>query len=180
MRIAISGSHRTGKSTLIAELAANLPAYSVVEEPYHLLEEDGYEASHPPSLEDLEAQLERATQELTEAGESVLLDRCPIDILAYAAVHDDSDAVDWDGWLPRVREALEALDGVVFVPIEEPDRITFAESDDEGGTRAAVDQKLRELLFEDPLELGLEVFEVRGDTETRVRAVLKKLRLPQR
>lgn len=36
MRIAVSGSHRTGKSTLIAELAALLPGYSTVDEPYCL------------------------------------------------------------------------------------------------------------------------------------------------
>jgi predicted ATPase len=180
MRIAISGSHRTGKSTLLEELAASLPGYETVEEPYHLLEEDGHEFSHPPSIEDLEAQLERAIQELSEAGETVLLDRCPIDILAYLAVHEDGDEADWEAWLPRVREAVEALDWVVFVPIEAPDRISFADADDEGGTRAAVEAKLREFLLEDPFELGLQVIEVRGDIESRARAVLKQLRLSPR
>jgi hypothetical protein len=61
MRIAISGSHRTGKSTLIEELAVSLPEYSTVEEPYHLLEEDGHEVSHP-ALEDLEQQLQRVSR----------------------------------------------------------------------------------------------------------------------
>jgi nicotinamide riboside kinase len=41
MRIAISGSHRTGKSTLVSELSALLPTYATVDEPYHLMEEDG-------------------------------------------------------------------------------------------------------------------------------------------
>jgi hypothetical protein len=82
--------------------------------------------------------------------------------------------------LPRVREAVEALDWVVFVPIEAPDRISFADADDEGGTRAAVEAKLREFLLEDPFELGLQVFEVRGDIESRARAVLKQLRLSPR
>jgi len=177
MRIAISGSHRTGKSTLIEELAGRLPEYGTVDEPYRLLEEDGHEFSHPPSLEDLEAQLERSLQELSEAGENVLLDRCPVDILAYVAAHEDGEAFDWEEWLPRVREISETLDWVVFVPIEEPDRIRFAEADDEGGMRAAVDEKLREFLFEDPLQLGLDGFEVQGDTGSRALAVLERLRL---
>src|SRR5688572_21905120 len=118
MRVAISGSHRTGKSTLIAELAALLPSYTCVEEPYHLLEEEGHEFSHPPSVEDFEAQLERCIEALGEAGSDTLFDRCPLDLLAYLAVHEDAEGFDLEQWLPRVQEAVEALDLVVFVPIE--------------------------------------------------------------
>jgi len=42
MRVAISGSHATGKSTLIAELSTLLPHYTIVEEPYYGLLENGY------------------------------------------------------------------------------------------------------------------------------------------
>src|SRR4028119_353553 len=43
MRIAVSGTHAAGKSTLVAELSALLPDHAVVDEPYHLLAEDGHE-----------------------------------------------------------------------------------------------------------------------------------------
>lgn len=43
MRIAVSGTHFSGKSTLIASLLKQLPQYAAVEEPYILLEEQRYE-----------------------------------------------------------------------------------------------------------------------------------------
>ena len=116
MRIAISGSHRTGKSTLLAELSAALPKYMVVEEPYEILAEDGYEFRDPPSLEDFEAQLEHSLASLEEAGRDVLFDRCPVDFLAYISLHEDAGAFDFDSWLPRVRAATQSLDLIVLVP----------------------------------------------------------------
>jgi hypothetical protein len=74
MRIAVSGTHRAGKSTLVEELANHLPKHVMVDEPYHLMVEDGYEFSHPPSLEDFEAQLERSLLELSERSAT----RCSI------------------------------------------------------------------------------------------------------
>jgi uridine kinase len=50
MKIAISGAHRTGKTTLVEELSRALPAYGVVDEPYYLLEEEGHEFAEMPSL----------------------------------------------------------------------------------------------------------------------------------
>lgn len=47
MRIAVSGAHQTGKTTLIEELSRALPSYGVVDEPYHLLEEEGHAAGLP-------------------------------------------------------------------------------------------------------------------------------------
>jgi AAA domain len=65
MRIAISGSHRTGKSTLIAALAESLSKYTTVDEPYHLMEEDGYEFSHPPSVEgDTESRVRKVLEHI--------------------------------------------------------------------------------------------------------------------
>jgi hypothetical protein len=44
-----------------------MPTYTTVDEPYHLMEEDGHEFSHPPSIDDFEAQLERAIDEKLRA-----------------------------------------------------------------------------------------------------------------
>ncbi|HEY0783461.1 MAG TPA: AAA family ATPase [Thermoanaerobaculia bacterium] len=180
VRRASSGSHRTGKSTLLADLAERLPDHTPVDEPYLLMEEDGYPFSHPPALEDFAAQLARSIEEIAAAGSDALFDRCPVDFLAYLAVHEDAADFDLDAWLPRVRDAVATLDLTVFVPIEERDRIGFAEADDDGAMRAAVDEKLRELLLDDPLELGLGVVEVAGDPERRARTVLRRLRRDSR
>src|SRR4029078_9158465 len=123
MRIAFSGTHRSGKTTLRDEIARLLPDHATVDEPYYLLEEDGYEVAEKPSVEDFEAQLERSLETLAETGANVLYDRCPADILAYLLSHEQADGFDLDAWLERVTGAMRTLDLVVLVPVESPDRI---------------------------------------------------------
>jgi hypothetical protein len=48
MRIAVSGAHRTGKTSLVEELGRCLPRYSVTDEPYNLLAEEGHEFEEMP------------------------------------------------------------------------------------------------------------------------------------
>lgn len=167
MRIAISGAHRVGKSTLVEALGEALPTYATIPEPYELLEEDGYESATPPTVEDFEAQLERSLEVLAEDDARVIFDRCPADLVAYLLSHADS--FDLDDWLERVRDAMQTLDLVVFVPIEA--RVKQASD----GLRDTVDEKLRELLLDDSLGFGVEVLEVHGDVDARVRQVLSRV-----
>jgi thymidylate kinase len=179
MRIAVSGTHRAGKSTLIEELANHLPQHVVVEEPYHLMVEDGYEFAHPPSLEDFEAQLERSLAELEMRRSNVLFDRCPLDFLAYAAVHADAEGFDLDAWLPRVRAALETLDLIVLVSLE-AERIPLEGSDeDDAELRSTVDEELREIVLDDclGLDLRMEILEVEGSVAERANATLRRIQM---
>lgn len=174
VRIAFSGSHRVGKSTLVEHVADTLPRYTTVDEPYYLLEEEGYECSEPPSLEDFEAQLERSLAAIEEGEQNVLFDRCPTDIFAYLLAHDDAGAFDADDWLERTREAMQTLDLVVFVPIEERDRIALPSHED-GEYRLAVHEKLHDLLVEDALGFETEVLTVHGDLHTRLDQVMARI-----
>ena len=174
MRIAVSGTHRAGKSTLVRDLAEQLPGYRVVDEPYRLLEEEGFEFSDPPALEDWVEQLRRSLEELEDDSPNLLLDRSPVDLLAYALTHEDHDALDLDEWLPRVRESLKTLDLVVFVPLEHPDRIPV-DPGEGPELRALVDHELAELLLEDSLGLELEVVTVEGSRKERVAQVLRRI-----
>src|SRR5207247_11249902 len=81
LRIAVSGAHRTGKTTLVEELVRLLPTYTAIAEPYYFLEEEGHEFAEMPSLEDFELQLERSMKLLAEDGEDLIFDRCPASIL---------------------------------------------------------------------------------------------------
>jgi thymidylate kinase len=175
MRIAFSGTHRSGKSTLLEHLAEHLPRYSSVDEPYYLLEEQGYESADPPSIEDFEAQLEQSLASLAEGDTNVLFDRCPADILAYLITHDDADAFEPDEWLDRVREAMQTLDLVVFVPVESRDRIAIPSHEDRD-QRMAVHRKLEELLLEDAYGFEVEVLRVEGDVPSRVEQVMTRVR----
>ncbi|WP_375757289.1 AAA family ATPase [Corallococcus exercitus] len=174
MRIAVSGTHRAGKSTLIDELSGHLPTYVTVDEPYHQLEEEGYEFAAPPSVDDFEEQLARSIADLDEAPRDVLFDRCPVDFIGYLLAHEDHDAFDLDAWLPRVRTALGKLDLIVLVGIEQPDRISLSSSEDEE-LRLSVDEKLKELLLGDAYALGVAVLEVEGSSRARAKQVLEQL-----
>jgi predicted ATPase len=174
MRIAFCGSHRVGKSTLLEQVARALPDHATVDEPYHLLEEDGYEHADPPSVEDFEADLARALEAVAaEDGPRVLFDRCPVDAVAYLLCHDDAAAFELEAWLPRIRAAMATIDLVVFVPIEPDDPIPLAADDDRSYRRAVHDQ-LEALLIEDALGLDPEVLVVHGGPGARAAQVLAR------
>ncbi|QDE83823.1 AAA family ATPase [Myxococcus xanthus] len=175
MRIAVTGSHRVGKSTLIDLLGEELEGYRLAEEPYLLLGEEGYEFASPPSLEDFIEQL-RFSAELLQAekdSRDILFDRCPVDFLGYLQAHEDAEAFDLEEWHPRVRSAIQTLDLIVFVPIEAPDRIRLRAREDIH-MRTAVDETLSRVLLDDPYELGVEVLTVHGTADARVKQVLAR------
>ena len=159
MRIAVSGSHATGKSTLIAELGRLLPSHEPVDEPYHTLLERGHPFAAEPSREDFEAQLEASIGLVTRhAGPDVLFERCPVDFLAYLRSLPGADG-DVRGWIEASAPALASLDRIVFVPVERPDRVHVDPSEGRW-LRRRVDALLREILVEDGWGLGLGSTEV--------------------
>lgn len=174
MRIAISGSHRVGKTTLVERVAERLPGHAIVDEPYYLLEDDGHEAADPPSVEDFEAQLVRSLAVLADAGRDVVFDRCPVDILAYLLEHADAAAFDRDDWLDRIRDAVGALDLLVFVPIEDADRIALTRHDDVAHRRAVHD-RLHDLLVDAALGVDVELLTVGGDVQARTDQVIARV-----
>jgi predicted ATPase len=175
MKIAVSGTHCSGKTTLVEELSRALPAYEAIDEPYYLLEEEGHAFAERPGLEDFQILLNRSLECIADSEGDCIFDRCPLDFLAYLLAHDDSERFDVDDWLPRVRSAVEELDLIVFVPIEDPDRMMVPASED-AGLRRRVDEELREILEEDRWELGVDVLEVTGSSSERARQVLAHLR----
>jgi predicted ATPase len=87
MRVGISGTHGTGKTTLAQALCAHLPGHVAADEPYWLLEAEGYEFGFPPSPEDYRALLARSVRSLSSPPllPAVVFDRTPLDYLAYLA-----------------------------------------------------------------------------------------------
>ena len=77
----------------------------------------------------------------------------------------------------RTRNPMsKALDLIVFVPIEAPDRIAAAARDDHPAWRRRVDARLRALLVEGALGADVEVLEVQGSVARRAQAVLARVR----
>jgi len=174
MRIAVSGAHHTGKTTLIDELIGSLPTFSAIDEPYYLPEEEGHAFAEMPRLEDFELQLERSIDSIVESEGDCLFDRCPSDILAYLIAHDESERFDVNRWIPMVRKAMQLIDLVIFVPIEDPDRVPVTESAHRG-LRRRVDEGLRDIVLEDQWNFGVPAIEVTGPPDERARQVLAYL-----
>jgi predicted ATPase len=174
MRIAVCGTHGTGKTTLVEALAPHLPGYEFVEEPYRQLEDEGEDFAEPPTVEDYERQLERAIANLDEADADSLFDRCPADLLGYLAALDDAEDIDLDACAERARPAMGRLDLIVFVGIEQPDRID-RDALRLRGLRRRVDEALREIVLDDRWSFAVPVIEVTGSTTDRVSQVLRRL-----
>jgi hypothetical protein len=172
MRVAVSGSHRVGKTTLAQTLAEALADHHFADEPYHELVAGGYVFADPPSSEDFEAQLEYSLDALSEDLPNVVFDRCPVDLLAYLVVESRNDTEVLARWRDPVRRAMQSLDAVVLVRVETPDVINVDEDEDPTGSRDAVDETLHELFRSHQLDLDAQIFEVGGPLDRRTTAVL--------
>src|SRR5688500_18057180 len=103
MRVAVSGTHAVGKSTLIADLRYLLPQYVALEEVYHALVEEGQVFAEMPTAESSELQLERSCSMLEEErGRNVIFDRCPVDYLAYLTALNETETI--SSWFQRAAE----------------------------------------------------------------------------
>jgi AAA domain-containing protein len=161
MRIAVSGTHGVGKSTLIEEFLRLHPQFDREPEPYEVMvEEYGEEFSEEPCDEDFLRQLEFNLERLGHhaSNENVIYERCPLDFLAYLSA---LDANVHETLLKRIADAVQQLDLIVYLPLES-----------EGGgeyptLRRAVDRQLSEILT----STNVTVVEATGSTAQRLRAV---------
>lgn len=128
MRIAISGAHSLGKSTLVNDWAAERPGRIREEEPYRVL---GLHGPYDIRFRDESTRLQNGIQlhysigrvvRYATSAADVVFDRAPVDFVAYSQYTADCGTTDIDdafveSMVPAVREALEHLDIVGFVPI---------------------------------------------------------------
>jgi hypothetical protein len=174
MRIGVSGTHGTGKTTLVGELCARLPGHVPVDEPFVLLEEEDYDFEFPPSVEDYRAQLRRSLLVLGSCGADVVFDRTPLDFLAYLAVQGADVEREAD---PSVlRSALAGLDLLIITPITAgTERLLPAAQMPR--LRQAVNDTLLDLVYRDPLQAwpDLPVAELTGPLDQRLKAALAAL-----
>ena len=163
MRIAVTGTHCVGKSTLIDEFLAHNPDFAHEPEPYTTLVEDlGEEFSADPTVEDFRRQLEFSIEQTGKhaPGEKVIFERCPVDFLAYIAALEPNDV---EALVGPVSEAIKQLDLIVYLPIEHDDA-------EYPKLRKATDRKLRSILLDDEFGMiDVPVVEASGSTEQRLR-----------
>jgi hypothetical protein len=115
VRIAVSGTHAIGKSTLAAALGERLPHHIIVPEPYEVLTERGYEFAHPPGVDDFVVQLKQSLITLRRRSPNLIFDRCPLDFLGYISASSGASRFDLEAWRGLIMHAMAKLD-LSFVP----------------------------------------------------------------
>lgn len=178
MRVGVSGTHGTGKTTLVDALCARLPGHVPAGEPYFLLEEEGHEFAFPPSLDDFRALFQRSLRMLGSAAPKVVFDRTPLDYLAYLAVRGAEPEREADP--AALRSGLGRLDLLILTPITaETERLLpRAEMP---RLRAEMNDALLELVYRDPLQAwgDVPVIELSGPLNARPGEVLAALAAAQ-
>ena len=159
MRVAVSGSHSTGKSTLIAAFVAKRPHYLSEPEAFEVLADDiALTPSEGPDSEGLAALLNYTAAVLANhrPGASVIFERSPVDYLAYAAASRSMAPVERADFLrthvPEVRDSMRHLDLIVLLPVSSEGPITARPGENER-FRERVDDMLRRALIDDDHDL---------------------------
>jgi hypothetical protein len=159
MRVAVSGSHSTGKSTLIAAFLAQRPEYAHEPEAYEELADDiALLTSEGPDIEGLTALLVHAVSTVGRQGPgaAVIFERSPVDYLAYAAAtrsiaRDERDEF-IRTYVPIVRAAVCSLDLIALLPAAREGPVASRPGEDDR-FRKRVDEALRRALIDDDYDL---------------------------
>jgi len=187
VRIAVSGSHCSGKSTLIEDFVAVHREYVHEPEPCEWLE-DLYGEPLPaePTAADFRRQLEISVERLQQyaSNTEVIFERSAVDFVAYLLALNDLGRSARDCELIESSADLAAagmahIDLLVVLPLDDRDGIVVPESEDPE-LREAMNQRLLELVTEDQHALfgsgRTRILEVRGTRSERLRTLEKALR----
>ena len=185
MRLAIAGTHCSGKTTLIDEYLTRHPDYSHEPEAYEaLLEIYGDFFAAELSAEDFIQQLEYQGDRLRQyrRGDCVIFDRSPLDYVAYLQALVELNRQTADAALAQhainvARDAIRLLDSIVFLPGRETSIYVPEEEDPE--LRLAVDIRLESILMNDELDIlgadGPAVVEAAGSPSQRLKILERTL-----
>ena len=130
MRIAVSGSHSLGKSTIVNDWMAQHPGFLREEEPFRAL---GLYGPYEILFRDASTKLHNGIQlfynisrihRYGNFADDVIFDRAPVDYLAYSQYTANQGSTDIDdafveSMVPAVRESMDHLDILAFVPRSE-------------------------------------------------------------
>ncbi|MEM9843156.1 MAG: AAA family ATPase [Pseudomonadota bacterium] len=180
MRIAVTGTHGVGKTTLVEDIADAANQFDAIPEPFVVFLGDAAFVNGP-NTDDLEEQLDQSCNLILDSAveRDLVFDRCPLDFLAYLDVVSVAEGSEWTPspkQLARIERALEALDLIVFVPLLDDDEI--ADSIEYPELRQQVDERLKAMLRDDGVGLfegDLPLLEVFGRRQERVAMVLPGL-----
>lgn len=176
MRIAVSGSHCSGKTTLVEDFLQRHPEYAHEPEPYELAEAQGAAFSAELTAADVWQQLEISVERLSSytSGSNVIAERSPIDFLAYFEALRTLGREDTSRMLDSARElarrGMEHVDLLVILTLA--DEIEAPE-DEDPELREATNRTLLDVVENDLDELAPDVrcVEIAGTRRERLAAL---------
>ncbi|WP_051196645.1 hypothetical protein [Jonesia quinghaiensis] len=174
MRIAVSGTHGSGKSTLIADYLTLHPTMDHYDDPYTYLDD----AADPPGVIEYVEQLRISVNILQElpADTPCIIERTPLDFLAYLkALHELGRTSDhrFSSHLEEtIDQALSRLDLLVVLPLEHHDPIALPGGEDLD-LRVAMNEALLELVDTCVLATTNRVTEIFGSRDVRLVKLLQ-------
>ena len=172
MRIAVSGSHCSGKTTLVEAFLAKHPEYVHEPEPYEWLSD----FSSEPSAADFWQQLELSVERLSShsPGSNVIAERSPLDFVAYLEALRNLGRENTSSLLPAALDlaarGMNHVDLLVVLPLNDDDGIEAPESEDLE-LREAMNVCLLEILA----DAQTRVIEVAGTERQRLAALERAL-----
>lgn len=174
MRIVVSGTHASGKSSLISDFALRHPEFAVFPDPFELIDE----VEDVPGASLFASQLRIAADRLTDDpnARSLIAERGPLDFLAYLiALSELSGRPLGKEYFERASlrtvEALRTVDLLVVLPLTENTPIHVGQ-DEYPELRIAMNDVLLDLISDSDLTgEHLTVAEITGTPEARLTAI---------
>lgn len=145
MRIAVSGTTKTGKSCYIQDFLDIWSEYKTPDKSYRDILDDTSDLRVGETTQDIQKSILDHMCEKHEKytpTSKVLFDRCPLDNLAYTFWAYDKGKVDEDfvgESVERVREAMKCLDIILFFPISKTSPIDYKFTEEQAIFRSEVD-----------------------------------------
>ena len=168
MRIAVSGSHCSGKTTLVEAFLAKHPEYVHEPEPYEWLSELHGEMSSADFWQQLELSVERLST--YPPGSNLIAERSPLDFVAYLDALRNLGREETSSLLPAALDlaarGMNHVDLLVVLPLNDEDGIEAPESEDLD-LRDAMNVCLLEILA----DAQARVIEIAGTERQRLAAL---------
>jgi hypothetical protein len=164
MRIVVSGTHASGKSTLISDFVVRHPEFAVLPDPFESIDEE-WDAPEPGMFA---AQLRVAADRLLDHDiDQLIAERGPLDFVAYLRALGTEVP---ERLLDRAIGAMQHVDLLAVLPLSAADPIR-AGADEYAELRADMNDALLDLIDDPDLVGQATVVELTGDPAARLAAL---------
>lgn len=173
MLIVVSGTHASGKSTLISDFAMRHPEAAIGGDVFELVGEE----EDRPSPRMFAAQLRASADRILSASSDglTILERGPLDFLAYLLALEQlsGDAIEpglWERARDITARAMERVGLLVVLPLSDHDGI-HVDDEEDNALRSAMDAALLDLIDEGDVTGPGVALELSGAPEVRATAL---------